>query len=747
MKRFLVPLVFIGFVAVCGTLGILFGAITNRGDSVLEHEDALSGNGASNRQSSPGSDSPAALPPVYFYASAGPAADLDLVIAEIEMAARAGVHRHILAIPLPWQNAWDALDDLIAKALNADPSGFLYLDLDLNPPASWLAEHPDDTASERTQSQSYVSVASTLWLETLKARLTALVAHLDTTNQSKRVAGIVLSALEEGRWYRTSGYDSSPTSTTAFRAWLREHYETDEHFQEAWGADDATFYTAEVPALPTTPASKMMLRALPSARPEIDYLRFASETTASVIAQLASALKALPSSPSEVYVSYGYTFEQRQDSIGHFALSSLMRSDIDGFLSPVSYVNRGLGGVGGFMGPVQSAIIHEKNWIVVDDTRTGIRRSRDGKEIKRPMGLRIEDLSNLYRRNIALAAIHDLGYAWADPDGSGNLHDRELWNEFANLNRAYTTIREVQHSATRRSLTLAVVVDEESRSYETTSSGLHNTLLLDARDNALRAGVRAEFYTLQDILDRKAAPAKAYLFLNAFHLKEAERTLLHTIMDNYNAAAIWMYAPGFFEEVGDAKHISETTGIEVRQTESTDSTGSVYAFTGNWLTEGGSFGIPGDWGPRFYIDDEDADVLARYANGDEVSAAIKFFEGDWASIYICEPVLPLELLREILDILELPILVKPSSRMLADLVQPVDDALLIHANGTGTRLLDLRGRYDVSDFFAPEIGWPRKRSVTLSMQAGETRLLHLQPVPGEALHEKRELEQVPAANE
>ena len=588
-----------------------------------------------------------------------------------------------------------------------------------------------------------MSVASTVWIEALRTRLTALNTHLQTLDQSKRIAGWVLSALEEGRWYRTGGYDRSVASTTAFRVWLRDRYETDERLQGAWGSDDATFDAVEIPAHPEPPDNKTMLRAIPEMQPVIDYLRYANTTTASVIVQLASAIKAQPQSPAEIYASYGYTFEHGQDSIGHFALSSLMHSKLDGFLSPVSYLNRGLGGIGGFMGPVQSALVHEMRWIIVDDTRTGIRRSMNGKEIMRPIGLRIEDLANIYRRNIALAAIHDLGYAWADPGGSGNLHDRELWNAFESLSKAYRNAQEAVRTATRRPLTLAVVVDEDSRFYETMESGLHASLLLDARDNALRAGVRAEFYSLQDVLDGSAAPAKAYLFLNTFHLKETERRLLHTILDQYNAAAIWMYAPGFFGEDGDPENISETTGIHVLQAETDTSAGSVYAITGNWLTEGETFGIAGEWGPRFYIDDEDADILARYADGGKVSAAIKFFEGDWASVYICEPVLPLELLREILDILELPILVKSSSRMLGDLVQPVDGALLIHANGTGTRLLDLHGRYDVSDFFAPEIGWLRKRSVTLSMQAGETRLLRLQPVPGEVFDEERELEQVP----
>ncbi|MCH7910354.1 MAG: beta-galactosidase, partial [Candidatus Hydrogenedentes bacterium] len=472
MKRFFVPLVFIAFVIVCTALGILFGTILDRVDTFFKSQGALSDKNETNYPGSLGNDPAATLPQVYFYANAGAVADLDLVMAEIEMAAGAGVHRHILAIPLPWQDAWAACDEVIERALAADPVGVLYLDLDLNPPAAWLAEHPDETASERTQGQPYVSVASTVWLEALRTRLAALNTHLQTLDQSKRIAGWVLSALEEGRWYRTGGYDRSVASTTAFRAWLRDRYETDEDLHDAWGSDDATFDTVEIPARPKPSNSKTMLRAIPEMQPVIDYLRYANTTTASVIAWLASAIKAQPQSPSEIYVSYGYTFEHGQDSIGHFALSSLMRSKVDGFLSPVTYVNRGLGGIGGFMGPVHSAVVHGKRWIIVDDTRTGIRRNRDGKEIKRPMGLRIEDLANLYRRNIALAAIHDLGYAWADAEGSGNLHDRELWNALENLNKAYGSIHEAVRSATRRPLTLAVVVDENSRLYETMESDL-----------------------------------------------------------------------------------------------------------------------------------------------------------------------------------------------------------------------------------------------------------------------------------
>jgi len=57
--------------------------------------------------------------------------------------------------------------------------------------------------------------------------------------------------------------------------------------------------------------------------------------------------------------------------------------------------------------------------------------------------------------------------------------------------------------------------------------------------------------------------------------------------------------------------------------------------------------------------------------------------------------------------------------------------LAVHAKETGERIVELERVCDVQDLLAPEIGWPRKRTLNLPLKTGETRLLRLTPIEEE----------------
>lgn len=693
-----------------------------------------------------GAETAAREVPLFFYANTRIGSSLRVVASEIAMAADAGIHRHILAVPLAWDGHWEGVDDALDLAFTADPDGRVMLDLDLNPPASWLADHPSETASTVTKGLSYPSIGSRVWLDEVLKHLGSLANHLDTTAHGPGVVGLVVSALEEGRWYRTDGYDRSEANTRGFRNWLKGRYEADDAFQEAWNTGEATLDTAEIPESLGASSSDEVFFALPAMQAYVDFLRYLSEATAGAIVEITDHVKALRGTEFEVIVPYGFSFELPGNDSGHAALSKLMASDVDGFLSPVSYVNRGSGGAGGFMGPVDSAALHGKQWYVVDDTRTGIGADPGASTVRRPMGVRLEDVLNIYRRNFSMAAIHGLGLVWCDPLGRGNLHDVGLWEAFAQLREVYEDIAGPKSGSGDGGVDLFVVVDEESRFYQREDRGMNSLLLTETRDVALQAGVSTKFVLLRDVLEGAtlqdgafqagavrgaASPPPAYLFLNAFRLSEEERGRIHDIMASQGSAAIWMVAPGYIDDVADVEHVSATTGMTVKAFDEPAASGSTYAFSGNWIVVEGAFGAGDSARPLFYIEDDDADVLAHFNGSERVSAGIKFLEEDWASVFVCEPVLPVELLREILEILGFRLAVKKRPVPTLDTVQIGRGLMLLHANGDGERGLDLGRTYDVTDLLDPRIGWVRKREITLSMKAGETRLFYLAPNPTE----------------
>ena len=121
----------------------------------------------------------------------------------------------------------------------------------------------------------------------------------------------------------------------------------------------------------------------------------------------------------------------------------------------------------------------------------------------------------------------------------------------------------------------------------------------------------------------------------------------------------------------------------------------------------GGFGKTNPWArsvrgsPLFYIDDEEASVVAKYADSDRVSAAIAFLEEGWTSVYIAEPALSSSLLREILQIFEKHVYVRMTPAGLNDTIHFGSDLIAIHAQGAGERLIELTQTSDVTDLLDP----------------------------------------------
>lgn len=395
------------------------------------------------------------IAPVYVHIQSGPDDDWSIAEEEIAMAARAGVHRYIVTLPAPWQGETGNANLLapLERIGAIDPLAQFLVEVNLNPPPTWMRTHGGDVVHVDGEAHIYPSMGSRIWLQSAQQALTALAGKLAESPYEHQVEGYLLAALEDGRWQRSAGYDASPANREAFRAWLGRRYGSDDALAEAWGRPGLTFETVDIPAPPEETGPMQVFFDLESERDQVDFLRFVSESTADNIAALSAHLKAIHAEPTRVFAHYGHSFELTANDAGHFALGAIIQSDIDGFVSPVSYIERGLGGVGGAMGPINSAQYHGKDWILIDDTRTGIARNPATGVIERMRAVRAEDVFNVQRRNFAFALIHGLGICWVDPQGQGWLHDEEQWALFANMKQVYET---VAHETAERAAQLAM---------------------------------------------------------------------------------------------------------------------------------------------------------------------------------------------------------------------------------------------------------------------------------------------------
>jgi len=674
-----------------------------------------------------------AAPPLFFFARLQPDGGPSAVAEEITMAAAAGIHQYVIPTSLPWEGDMQASLGPLDLLTQLDPDCRALLYVKLDPPAAWLAAHPEHVYRPGDKDPGQPCMASEVWRQDTKTILEAFVSAA-RTSYPDRILGYVIACLESGRWHCPGGRDASEANTAAFRGWLGRAYKEDQALQYAWGDPDAALDTAAVPQKPDDAETGPVFFALPAMQRQIDFLAFTSETVAETIAAFAAHIKGIAGEDAKVLAPYGYTYELTANDAGHFALARLLESEVDGFISPVSYYDRGLGGVGGMMGPVDSVLAHGKQWYLIDDTRTGIARDAATGKIARLKNLRADDVYHVQQRNFAAALTRGLGLIWSDPDGDGRLHDPAIWQRFGAMWHTYQAVRgpaeveENQGQAFGEAPVLAVVVDEMNRLYLGREERLNELLLNQVRDCALRAGTPTGFYLLSDVLDGRAPKASAYLFLNAFRLTAGQRRRLHALLEESRAAALWMYAPGYIDEDADVANIAATTRMAVKAFDGPAQAGSACLLSGNWVAENDEFGSPRQWQPLFYIDDPNVDVIARYRTSGKPSVGVAFFQEGWASIFCAEPGLSPGFLREMLGILELQPCFQETPERFTDATYFGPNLIAVHAKRAGDRLVRLNRIYDIQDLLAPDVGWRRKRSFVVPLKIGETRLLKLTPV-------------------
>ncbi len=725
MKIYLRGFAVVGLMVLTLLLGMWVGDLTApRYDEFAPVAVDLTARPPSSPEAPEPSDDALSDAPFYFHAELGARAEASVVGREIALASRAGVRKYILSLPLPWEGEWASIERALALVADHAPRGRVILDLDINPPPSWLDANPTEASTASFDGRSFPSAGSRAWRTIVVERVVAMVAQVDAMEHPVEFTGVVLSALEGGEWFRSDVYDYSEANTAAFRSWLGREYESDEVFAAAWGTTGALHAEAEVPEAPGETTSAFL--ALPGERANVDYLRYVSDETADAITEIAESIKAKRGDRFQVYARFGPALERGGEDGPN--LARLSASRIDGLVSVVSDLDRGLGGVAGYAGAIHAALLRGKEWLLIDNTRTGIGQREAGGEVVRPSGLRIGDLVGLYRRNFAMASVQGLSYAVSDALGTGGLHDEALWKGIGGLRTASVRLDAVPLDDGENAPTLSVVFDDRSGAYQRDDAAFFADALSANRDTALEAGCSLQFVLMSDVLSGDSPSSGAYLMLNAFQLSEESRIALHSRFEAERAAVIWLYAPGYVNEAGAVEHISATTRMDVRLSADPLLDRSAYAFSGEWIEEGAAFGSGVSVSPAFYIEDESVDTLSTYADSETVSAGLKFLEEGWSSVYICQPTVSVGLLRELLAVLGQPLLLRQTMSPTRETIQRAANLVYIHARDAGERVLDLQRPYDLRDVIDPEIGWTQKRLVTIPMEPGETRLLHLTPV-------------------
>jgi hypothetical protein len=298
------------------------------------------------------------------------------------------------------------------------------------------------------------------------------------------------------------------------------------------------------------------------------------------------------------------------------------------------------------MPPSESMRIHDKLYIMEEDSRTHLTAPEDGYG-------RAETLDEsvaLLQRNFAEVLTRGQGAWWCA--GATNV-DPVREPAFGPLLRRFQELGAWAQGLDRRpSAEIAVFVDDESLLYQSVRNDLDVPLIFQQRLWGLpRLGAPADYYLLQDLIEGRLKEYKLYVFLNAFRLDRARRDALKQQVQRDGRVALWIYASGYIAERPALENMTDLTGFRFFAGEHAwgpmvhivDYTHPIT----RELSQDLFWGTNSRIAPVFHVADPEARVLghAVYAQGRcRPGLAVKEHAG-WTSVYSAAPNLPPAVLR------------------------------------------------------------------------------------------------------
>jgi len=231
----------------------------------------------------------------------------------------------------------------------------------------------------------------------------------------------------------------------------------------------------------------------------------------------------------------------------------------------------------------------------------------------------------------------------------GYFDDPALMAEIARLNVLLADAGNRDCSSVAQIL---VVSDEASCSYATFESSLLQQSLQPAQVQLAKLGAPHDSILVDDLALVDADRYKFVIFLNCYHLTDAQRRLIRQRILNTNRTVLWCYAAGLFNGAGrSVEAMRELTGLHLAITENTDPVRARIRLLerglqllGNTATLRQVIGHEHVWGQLVSVDDDTAIPLGALEGREDVVLAMKSMPR-WTSVYTLNPVLPAAFLR------------------------------------------------------------------------------------------------------
>lgn len=668
--------------------------------------------------------------PLMFYGNADPSRPEDSLFAQqARLAAGAGIHLHSFSLPMPWPKPgeepdFSSVDATLQSVLTADPKALMLPRFGVSPPDWWYAQHPghemEYSDGRPSPDGRAASMASEVYRSEGTTHLRALVRHCEEMF-GESMLGYHPCGQHTGEWfYMRSWEDVHHGFEEAFRKgfadWALEKYHSIEQLSQAWSQTGLTQAKIKVPtAAERESSSHGNFRDPVQDRFLIDFQEYQQVAMTDPLLQFARAIKEETGGKKLVILFYGYTFEisgipKGPQNSGHLALVRILDSpDVDIVCSPISYGDRGLGGTGAFMAPVDSVRAAGKLWLNEDDTRTYLSREGD------PYGrVPTPDGSEwVHQRNFGQILPRRMACWYMDLMNEGWLNSENLWNNIRELHSAYG---KVLITLSRWDPEVAVVIDEKSFLSIAENWQITRLLCANFRPDLYRMGAPFRIHLLSDFLNGRVQLPKVTLFIGCFRLSQEERTRISAA--GSGKTQVWFYGSGFLDdESASVDNMEGITGFQITGQKS-EGPGVVSFESETLLTQGledKKYGLDIPLKPRFsLVPNEGVIPLAKFGDG-SIAVAVRE-DNDAKRYYIGSLGCPARLLRNILRDSGVWVWMESD-----DVVLPGDEFLSFTATTEGEKVLSTPPGRKLIPLSGGDPLVPNDGKLSFQMRSGETR--------------------------
>ncbi len=583
------------------------------------------------------------------------------------------------------QTSWPAkmaeLERRITTLLGVDPDAGIIILADLRPSMQWLQANPDERLITAFGERDVVSFASKKYRRECRDFWKYMLDYLKKKPYWKRIVGFhvwscgmpdsVMGGVSNNVWQADRGKitagDYNPQALAMFRDFLRKKYKNDvSALRKSWKKPDITFAAAtpDIKELVAEGKGGNIFRDPTEGRMTFDYAEFLPTILGGFLRELSRFVKEETDWKKMIFVHYGFLIAHMQgyNSPGaqlnnnNFDLPDMLEDPaIDGYIGAPSYGFRQAGTPMVTYFPWTSFRLHDRMYLPDDDNRTYVAapvnygRNRSQRETRA-----------ITRRNMGADITRNFGSWFSDmSQGSGRsgiswFGEKEVTEMIGEMDEVYSkAIRKGYQSAAE----IAVIFSPETPKFQDVYYGPTlscNLIKWMWYTEFFKLGAPFDVYVTSDLRNPKF-PAKQYkmiVMMNTFFLSDADRKAVDALKADQRTI-LWFYAPGYVDwnKGLQTSGIKAMTGMNVAELPGKEQMQAKLSNTTHPLSKGlpldrkftaAGFSYPAtkkmhptEFGPRFRITDNKADIIAKFADGKGAIAARDF--GNWKSVYSVVP--------------------------------------------------------------------------------------------------------------